>query len=344
MLDHFDALRIQRLRLQRGRALPHKRRLAPALMPEHCHALCARAVWQYKRRPAPAPMLDHLDALRIQRVRLQRGRALPHERRLAPALELGAHHREQERRRAHVHHEEAEEHGEAPGPHERRKLAALVEAAELERARARVQRKERRRDLAVRGHRRAEVRVVPAHTHAHTPVTRGAPTQRACRASAQAPQNSRHVVPKLVLLACTRTHAHTRAVVTPRTPVARAGAYTGTGTAKLTPCCAKTRPPRVHTHTRSTHSSHARGTRAGTRARNSRHVVVELVLLALPQQPLLGLDLCEEGNVRAVELVHAPDDQHREPRDEQDRARVPEERVQHLEHFQTLGCAYIRRV
>lgn len=206
--------------------------------------------------------LHHLDALGIQRVRLQSGRALPHKRRLAPALVLGAHHRQQEGRGAHIDHEEAEEHGEAPGPNERRKLAALVEAAELERARARVQRKERRRDLAVRGHRRAEVRVVP--THAYT---------------------------------------HTRTSHPPRAHAARAG--TGTGT------------------------------------RNSRHVVVELVLLALPQQPLLRLDLREEPDVRAVELVHAPDDQHREPRDEQDRARVPEERVQDLEHFIAVNLYFI---
>lgn len=70
--------------------------------------------------------------------------------------------------------------------------------------------------------------------------------------------------------------------------------------------------------------------------------MVELVLLALPQQPLLGLDLREEGDIRAVELVHASDDQHREPRDEQDRARVPEERVQDLEHINCFcSKAYI---
>ena len=70
--------------------------------------------------------------------------------------------------------------------------------------------------------------------------------------------------------------------------------------------------------------------------------MVELVLLALPQQPLLRLDLREEPDIGAVELVHAPDDQRREPRDEQDRARVPEERVQDLEHFvKNTYAAYI---
>ena len=69
--------------------------------------------------------------------------------------------------------------------------------------------------------------------------------------------------------------------------------------------------------------------------------MVELVLLALPQQPLLGLDLRQKADVRAVELVHAPDDQHREPRDEQDRARVPEERVQDLEHFRFPAPSFI---